>query len=107
MSNGRLIAAIEKRDSSEIYKALREEKADPNSRKQISLKVKIGNNWTTDTIWAESALSLAVIYGRLDYVRALINAGADVEAPVEWRIPNYNPGLPNTRSGSCSIILTR
>ncbi|KAJ3337661.1 hypothetical protein HDU93_000739 [Gonapodya sp. JEL0774] len=83
-----LITAIEKRSKEALILALAAG-ASPNARKQVTLKVKIANDWRTETVGAETALALAVVYGRLDFVRTLIHAGADVESPVEWRIPNF------------------
>ncbi|KAJ3341215.1 hypothetical protein HDU93_005406 [Gonapodya sp. JEL0774] len=110
-----LIEAIESGDLN-LVKRLLLEGTDPNARKKVSLvcdirsgrrslgKFKVRSSlllgdeyeerWentfesSTDTRVAESALCLSILLGRADMVDALLEAGADPNAAIEW--PNAN-----------------
>ncbi|KAJ3334426.1 hypothetical protein HDU93_007975 [Gonapodya sp. JEL0774] len=84
-----LIAAVEANSLALVKKALAEG-ADPNARKKVVLSAKLDYKETkTDTIWAESALAIAVMKASVDVVAALVQAGADPGRPVQWRISRY------------------
>ncbi|KXS12808.1 hypothetical protein M427DRAFT_136955 [Gonapodya prolifera JEL478] len=106
--NKRLIQAIEDGKIDLIQRAL-DDGADPNARKRVHLAIPV----TVDTVVlkkgglfskkkqeeiletyqdshsAESALGIAVLSGRPDVVQLLLDAGANPNVHVEWRIAGF------------------
>ncbi|KXS12869.1 hypothetical protein M427DRAFT_389939 [Gonapodya prolifera JEL478] len=85
----KLIEAVEKRRLDLLRSALAAG-ADPNARKRITLTVSVpGFGTRSETVFGESALVLAVLYAQDALVQELLDAGANVHAEVEWRVPNW------------------
>ncbi|KAJ3335737.1 hypothetical protein HDU93_004583 [Gonapodya sp. JEL0774] len=92
--NERLIEAVEENDLEEVEKALADG-ADANARKSVTLMVNLSDGQKVeDTVAMESALCLAIRNGATErsaanIVRALLAAGADPNAVVEWKAANF------------------
>ncbi|KXS10004.1 hypothetical protein M427DRAFT_63057 [Gonapodya prolifera JEL478] len=71
--------------------------ASPNVRKVVTLTVNTGR-WDrtsgpprTDTSEGESALALAILYGQVDMVSALLEGGSDPNIAIGWQISGLDP----------------
>ncbi|KAJ3337020.1 hypothetical protein HDU93_001739 [Gonapodya sp. JEL0774] len=63
-----------------------------NARKRVSLTRRLTTRETkTDTVDCESVLALAIIYGHLEIVEALLAMGADQNASIDWKIADHSP----------------
>ncbi|KAJ3337565.1 hypothetical protein HDU93_000856 [Gonapodya sp. JEL0774] len=66
--------------------------ADPQARKRVTLQVKLGMfGRKKEVIWAESALAIAIREGKPDLVGFLLEAGADPNLPIDWKISHASP----------------
>ncbi|KXS22547.1 hypothetical protein M427DRAFT_50846 [Gonapodya prolifera JEL478] len=93
-----IIDAIESGNLEEVRRAIGESSPRPNARKRISLecKVLVSRNLIgkpeerveTDTADGESALCLAILTGRSELVRAVLEAGADPNSMISWKVPS-------------------
>ncbi|KXS12871.1 hypothetical protein M427DRAFT_59179 [Gonapodya prolifera JEL478] len=94
-NNSRLIEAVEARDVGRVRAALAVG-ASPDARKRTLLRASVeGLGAKSDVSWGESALALAILYGKAEIVEELLNAGADVHRLVEWRVPTWEDGTWN------------
>ncbi|KAJ3337021.1 hypothetical protein HDU93_001740 [Gonapodya sp. JEL0774] len=84
-----LIEAVEGGDPARVRQLLADG-VSVNARKRVTLKVDLESGETkSDAIDCESALTLAILHGHLDVVRALLAHGADPNATCEWRIADH------------------
>ncbi|KAJ3323896.1 hypothetical protein HDU93_002889, partial [Gonapodya sp. JEL0774] len=88
--NGRLVEAIELGSLDRVRRALREG-ATPNARKRVTLEVRFSGTTRTETSLAESALALAIRFGREQIVRELLDAGCDPNDPISFKPAEYHP----------------
>ncbi|KAJ3322070.1 hypothetical protein HDU93_003155, partial [Gonapodya sp. JEL0774] len=96
-----LIEAVEAGDTARVRHLLSTESIGVNvhtrKRVKLSARVEIGNQMVkqSDAIECESLLGLAVMYGFLDIVVALLEHGADPNVKIEWKLANrfisWNP----------------
>ncbi|KAJ3342291.1 hypothetical protein HDU93_002764 [Gonapodya sp. JEL0774] len=89
-ANARLIEAVEWGSASAARRAC-ELGADVGARKKVTLRVKLDSaTKETDSVWAESALALAIRNGRPDVVRVLLEAGCDANSRIRWKLSWYH-----------------
>ncbi|KXS19287.1 hypothetical protein M427DRAFT_152754 [Gonapodya prolifera JEL478] len=86
--NSKLIDGLENGDLELVENAL-QAGADPNVCKRVSLCVRLGTLRRTDTEMGEPAIVLAILSTRGDVVRCLIEAGCDINRPIEWRVAQF------------------
>ncbi|KXS19129.1 hypothetical protein M427DRAFT_41976 [Gonapodya prolifera JEL478] len=102
-----LLDAIEKNDLAAVEAALLSG-ANPDTRKSITLSCFVYPSWDeddfgevvgignpqllSDTVLGETALALAIVRAKsVQIVTALLNSGANPDAPPSWRLPATNP----------------
>ncbi|KXS22396.1 hypothetical protein M427DRAFT_26960 [Gonapodya prolifera JEL478] len=87
----RLLQGTEEQSLHLMKRAVRDG-ADPNCRKKVSLQVKTGVFGRRKEVeWGESALAIAVRDGKPDLVGFLLEAGADPNVAIEWKIAHFTP----------------
>ncbi|KAJ3339829.1 hypothetical protein HDU93_007714 [Gonapodya sp. JEL0774] len=100
-----LIEAIESSDAALVRKAL-SLGADPNSRKRITIVAQLAQErddngesaveivrereQREDSIEGESCLACAIVTGNAEIVELLLKAGSDINAKIEWKIPDFS-----------------
>ncbi|KAJ3344270.1 hypothetical protein HDU93_000060 [Gonapodya sp. JEL0774] len=100
VANARLMEAVEFGNIAEVRTLLGSGRADANTCKRVtqrgSVIVRRGGIFSSntmetvsDTVRAESALVVAVRNGRVDLARALLEAGANPNATVQWSVANF------------------
>ncbi|KAJ3340249.1 hypothetical protein HDU93_007211 [Gonapodya sp. JEL0774] len=90
--DAQLIDAVENGNVVEVRRLLAAG-AKVTTRKKVSIRVTVGSEVKTDTNDCESCITLAIMHGHLDVVRALLEAradGFDVNDGVTWTIANCN-----------------
>ncbi|KXS19517.1 hypothetical protein M427DRAFT_28963 [Gonapodya prolifera JEL478] len=98
-----LFAAVEAGDAVAASRSLRRGAA-AKARKLVTLRCKVFERlepqqdgyvgrgaveFLEDTLVAESALCVAIMRGHIDIVRILLDWGADINEPIEWKISNW------------------
>ncbi|KAJ3343381.1 eukaryotic translation initiation factor 3 subunit A [Gonapodya sp. JEL0774] len=90
-ANALLIEAIERGDLNAAKDALERGARPDVSRKRITVDVEMPDgSREAESSLGESALAVAVRDGRSDIVEALLEAGANPNAPITWKIANVN-----------------
>ncbi|KXS20554.1 hypothetical protein M427DRAFT_151861 [Gonapodya prolifera JEL478] len=88
LRNQRLIDAIEVGRLDKVKDALKRG-ANPRARKKVHLRATVQGETKEEKLDAESALALAILRGSESMARELLDAGADPNADLGWKIANW------------------
>ncbi|KXS09108.1 hypothetical protein M427DRAFT_251265 [Gonapodya prolifera JEL478] len=115
--DAQLVEAVEKGRAVEVRRLI-DAGANPDARKQMTMgalvvtgkrlvRVKVRSNLfreddfeekfeevveaKSDTVDCESALTIAILHGHVDCVAALLEMGAKVDGPADWKFGNVGP----------------
>ncbi|KAJ3337660.1 hypothetical protein HDU93_000738 [Gonapodya sp. JEL0774] len=91
-----LIEAIES-GSIEAVRAALQLGFSPDQRKTVKLTADVEGVERTDTAPGETPLVLACLYNRPDFIKLLLDAGASVDGPITWKVPNWETNWTSER----------